>query len=62
MNHSPNIKRWGLFRSDGPHDAVRRYQLARLEEVSLAYPAPGNERTRAKNGGGAPETSTRPGE
>jgi len=46
MGTNPNIKRWGLFRTEGPHDAVRRYQLARLEEVSLAYPAPGNEPPR----------------
>ena len=44
MGNTPNIRRWGLFRTDGPHDAVRRYQLARLEEVALAYPVPGSDR------------------
>ena len=59
MGNPPNIKRWGLFRSDGPHDAVRRYQLARLEEVALAYPVPGSDRSRnpPQGGGGAPPDS-----
>lgn len=43
MGNPPNIRRWGLFPTNGPHDAVRRYQLARLEEVALAYPVPGTE-------------------
>ena len=61
MGNPQNIKRWGLFRTDGPHDAVRRYQLARLEEVALAYPVPGSEpplrsgtQSQPPGGGGAP--------
>ena len=64
MGNTPNIKRWGLFRTDGPHDAVRRYQLARLEEVALAYPVPGSERPHRRlagqAGGGAPPIRPRP--
>ena len=57
MNNSPNIKRWGLFRTDGQQEVVRRYQLARLEEVALAYPVPGSgapKVRRPSRGGGAP--------
>lgn len=43
MSANPKIRRWGLFPMEGSHDAVRRYQLARLEEVALAYPVPGTE-------------------
>lgn len=43
MGTNPNIRRWGLFPKERSHDAVRRYQLARLEEVALAYPVPGTE-------------------
>lgn len=43
MDTGSEIRRWGLVRMDGPHDAVRRYKLGRLEEVALAWPAPDQE-------------------
>ena len=56
MHSNPNIKRWGLFRMDESRDVVRRYQLARLEEVALAFPVQGTEpaRRRRPSGGGSP--------
>jgi hypothetical protein len=59
MSENSSFRRLGLVRMDGPHDAVRRYKLARLEEVALAWPAPdqdGQKRPpKPHRNGGPPE-------
>ena len=38
MQQNPRIRRLGLIPISQPGEGVRRYMLARLEEVSLATP------------------------
>jgi hypothetical protein len=38
MQPNPRIKRLGLIRVSQPDEGVRRYLLARLDDISLATP------------------------
>jgi hypothetical protein len=38
MQHNPRIRRLGLIRVSQPDEGVRRYLLARLDDISLATP------------------------
>ena len=38
MPHNPRIRRLGLIRVSEPDEGVRRYLLARLDDISLATP------------------------
>jgi hypothetical protein len=38
MHQNPRIRRLGLIRVSQPDEGVRRYLLARLDDISLATP------------------------
>ena len=38
MNTNPRIRRLALVAVEGPHDELRRYRLARMDELALATP------------------------
>jgi hypothetical protein len=38
MGNNPRIRRLGLIRVSEPDEGVRRYLLARLDDISLATP------------------------
>jgi hypothetical protein len=38
MSENPRIRRLTLVRSSDPGDEMRRYRLARLDEIALASP------------------------
>jgi hypothetical protein len=38
MHQNPRIRRLGLIRVSQPDEGVRRYLLARLDEISLSTP------------------------
>jgi hypothetical protein len=38
MPHNPRIRRLALVPVEGPHDELRRYRLARMDELALATP------------------------
>jgi hypothetical protein len=38
MHQNPRIRRLGLIRVSEPDEGVRRYLLARLDDISLATP------------------------
>jgi hypothetical protein len=38
MERNPHIRRLGLIRISQPDEGVRRYLLARLDDISLATP------------------------
>ena len=46
MQQNPRIRRLGLIRVSQPDEGVRRYLLARLDDISLATP-------HSKDGAGA---------
>jgi hypothetical protein len=42
MHQNPRIRRLGLIRVSQPDEGVRRYLLARLDDISLATPPNGD--------------------
>jgi hypothetical protein len=42
MHQNPRIRRLGLIRVSQPDERVRRYLLARLDDISLSTPALGS--------------------
>ncbi|MFL5781073.1 MAG: hypothetical protein ACJ760_07170 [Thermoleophilaceae bacterium] len=59
MAQNPRIRRLALVPFEGPDDTLRRYRLARMDEIALATP-PDPAATKRQNGQAAAKPAGEP--